>query len=115
MNKITALIQVTKLNDAKNALIERGVLGLTITSVQGYGRQRGHGATHLSYRNNTKVVEFQAKVRLEVVVSEELTAEVVEAIVKSCQTGSIGDGKIFISPVTQAVRIRTQDQDDAAL
>ncbi|KKI99176.1 P-II family nitrogen regulator [Prochlorothrix hollandica] len=112
MNRITAVIRLSKLNDVKNALVRGGVLGMTITEVQGYGRQKGQTA---SYRGAKQAVEFQRKMRLEVMVTSEQTDTIVETIVKAGQTGEIGDGKIFVAPITQTIRIRTEEQGDDAL
>ncbi|MEB3273582.1 MAG: P-II family nitrogen regulator [Prochlorothrix sp.] len=112
MNKITAVIRLAKLQAVQTALINCGAVGMTATEVQGYGRQRGHT---VSYRGAKQSVEFHRKLRLEVVVSAEQTQETMAAIVAASQTGEIGDGKIFVSPVEQTIRIRTQEQDEDAL
>ena len=104
MKKIEAVIKPFKLDDVKDALIEVGVHGLTVTEVKGYGRQRGH--TEM-YKGAEYVVDFLPKVKIEVVLKDELLDRAVEAIQKAARTGRIGDGKIFISNVEEAIRIRT--------
>lgn len=112
MNKITAVIRLDKLQDVQTALIKSGVVGMTATEVQGYGRQRGHTA---SYRGAKQAVEFHRKVRLEVVVTGEQTQHTIAVIVTAGQTGVIGDGKIFVSPIQRTIRIRTEEQDEDAI
>ncbi|MET1754287.1 MULTISPECIES: P-II family nitrogen regulator [Novosphingobium] len=112
MKKIEAIIKPFKLDEVKEALHEVGVSGITVTEAKGFGRQKGH--TEL-YRGAEYVVDFLPKVRLEVVVPDQLAERVVEAITEAAQTGRIGDGKIFVVPVETAVRIRTGERDDAAL
>jgi nitrogen regulatory protein P-II 2 len=112
MKVVTAIIKPFKLDDVRAALTELGVSGLTVSEVKGFGRQRGH--TEL-YRGAEYVVDFVPKTRIEVVVREALTDQVIEAIIKSAQTGKVGDGKIFISNVSKVIRIRTGETDDAAL
>ncbi len=112
MKKIEAIIKPFKLDEVKDALQEVGVSGITVTEAKGFGRQKGH--TEL-YRGAEYVVDFLPKVKLEIVVPDSLADQVVEAIVGAAQTGRIGDGKIFVSDITTAVRIRTGEQDDAAL
>ena len=96
----------------REALAEIGVTGLTVTEVKGFGRQKGH--TEL-YRGAEYVVDFLPKVKVEVVVPDDRLDSVTEAIVKAARTGKIGDGKIFVSPIEHAIRIRTGEQDDAAV
>jgi nitrogen regulatory protein P-II 2 len=104
MKLITAVIKPFKLDDVRIALSEVGVQGMTVTEVKGFGRQKGH--TEL-YRGAEYVVDFLPKVKLELAVSSDMVDKVVEAITKAAQTGKIGDGKIFIQPLEQIVRIRT--------
>ncbi len=104
MNKIEAIIKPFKLDDVKAAVHELGVQGLTLTEVRGFGRQKGHTEV---YRGAEYVVDFLPKLKLEIVVTEAQTSEVLEAIVTAASTGKIGDGKIFVLPVGEAVRIRT--------
>lgn len=104
MKKIEAIIKPFKLEDVKEALSEIGVQGMTVTEVKGFGRQKGH--TEI-YRGSEYTVDFLPKVKLEIVVDDERLDEVVDTIVKSANTGKIGDGKVFVSTVEQAVRIRT--------
>ena len=112
MKKIEAVIKPFKLDEVREALSEVGITGLTVTEVKGFGRQKGH--TEL-YRGAEYVVDFLPKVRLEVVVQDNRVEEVLESIIKSARTGKIGDGKIFVLPVEQVVRIRTGETDDAAI
>ncbi|MGA8864171.1 MAG: P-II family nitrogen regulator [Gallionella sp.] len=112
MKKIEAVIKPFKLDDVREALSEVGISGLTVTEVKGFGRQKGH--TEL-YRGAEYVVDFLPKIKIEVVVSTELLETAIDAIVKSAHTGKIGDGKIFVTPVEQVVRIRTGETDEAAL
>ena len=112
MKKIEAIIKPFKLDDVKDALGQIGVQGLTVGEVKGFGRQKGH--TEL-YRGAEYVVDFLPKVKLEVVVADDLAEKVVATVAEAAFTGRIGDGKIFVIPVEQAVRIRTGDRDDAAL
>ncbi len=112
MKKIEAIIKPFKLDEVKEALHEVGVSGITVTEAKGFGRQKGH--TEL-YRGAEYVVDFLPKVKLEVVVEDGLTDNVVEAIASAAQTGRIGDGKIFVSPVEMALRIRTGERDGDAV
>ena len=112
MKQVTAIIKPFKLDEVREALAEVGVNGLTVTEVKGFGRQKGH--TEL-YRGAEYVVDFLPKIRVEMVVVDGAVDGVIEAIVKAARTGKIGDGKIFVSPVEQAVRIRTGESGDAAL
>ena len=104
MKKIEAIIKPFKLDDVREALSEIGITGMTVTEVKGFGRQKGH--TEL-YRGAEYVVDFLPKVRLDLVVREDQVERAIEAISKSARTGKIGDGKIFVYPVEQVVRIRT--------
>jgi nitrogen regulatory protein P-II 1 len=112
VKQVTAIIKPFKLDEVREALAEVGVNGLTVTEVKGFGRQKGH--TEL-YRGAEYVVDFLPKIRVEMVVVDGAVDSVIEAIVKAARTGKIGDGKIFVSSVEQAVRIRTGESGDAAL
>jgi nitrogen regulatory protein PII len=112
MKKVEAVIKPFKLDDVKDALHEAGVSGITVTEVKGFGRQKGH--TEL-YRGAEYVIDFLPKVKVEVVVEDSLVDNVVEAIAAAAKTGRIGDGKIFVSPIEQAVRIRTGDKGEDAI
>ena len=112
MKKIEAIIKPFKLDEVREALSELGVSGLTVTEVKGFGRQKGH--TEL-YRGAEYVVDFLPKIKIEIVVSAAMLDGAIEAIVKAARTGKIGDGKIFITPVEQVIRIRTGETDDAAI
>jgi len=113
MKKIEAIIKPFKLDDVKEALVEAGIEGMTISEVKGYGRQQGHSEL---YRGAEYVVEFIPKVKIEIVVSsQEYADKVVEAIKESAKTGKIGDGKIFVSDVSKTIRIRTDEEDEEAL
>lgn len=104
MKLITAVIKPFKLDDVRNALSEVGVQGMTVTEVKGFGRQKGH--TEL-YRGAEYVVDFLPKVKLELALDDDMVERAVEAITRAAQTGKIGDGKIFIQPVEEVIRIRT--------
>jgi nitrogen regulatory protein P-II 1 len=112
MKKIEAIIKPFKLDEVKEALADVGVLGLTVTEVKGFGRQKGH--TEL-YRGAEYVVDFLPKVKIEIVLSDELVPKALEAIERSAKTGRIGDGKIFVSTVDEVVRIRTGERGEPAL
>ncbi|HUW76480.1 MAG TPA: P-II family nitrogen regulator [Gallionella sp.] len=112
MKKIEAVIKPFKLDDVREALSEVGISGLTVTEVKGFGRQKGH--TEL-YRGAEYVVDFLPKIKIEVVVASDLLETAIDAIVKAAHTGKIGDGKIFVSPVEQVVRIRTGETNESAL
>jgi len=112
MKKIEAIIKPFKLDEVKEALHEVGIKGITVTEAKGFGRQKGH--TEL-YRGAEYVVDFLPKVRLEVVVDDALVERVVEAIATAARTGRIGDGKIFVSPVEEALRIRTGERGSDAI
>ncbi|HEX22004.1 MAG TPA: P-II family nitrogen regulator [Chromatiales bacterium] len=112
MKKIEAVIKPFKLDDVREALSEIGITGMTVTEVKGFGRQKGH--TEL-YRGAEYVVDFLPKVKLEIVVSVDRVDASIEAITTAARTGKIGDGKIFVSSVERAVRIRTGEQDNEAL
>ena len=112
MKKIEAIIKPFKLDEVKEALHEIGVSGITVTETRGFGRQKGH--TEL-YRGAEYVVDFLPKVKLEVVVADDQKDRVVEAIAVAAQTGRIGDGKIFVSPIESALRIRTGETNEDAI
>ena len=112
MKKIEAIIKPFKLDDVKEALAAAGVQGLTVSEVRGFGRQKGH--TEL-YRGAEYQVDFLPKLKVEVVVPEELAEKVTLALLESARTGRIGDGKVFVLPVDDACRIRTGERGDAAL
>ena len=112
MKKIEAIIKPFKLDEVREALSELGVSGLTVTEVKGFGRQKGH--TEL-YRGAEYVVDFLPKIKVEVVIPAALLDTAVEAIIKAAHTGKIGDGKIFISPMEQVIRIRTGETNETAL
>ncbi|MGN6154952.1 MAG: P-II family nitrogen regulator [Sphingomicrobium sp.] len=112
MKKIEAVIKPFKLDDVKDALHEIGVSGITVTEVKGFGRQKGH--TEL-YRGAEYVIDFLPKVKVEVVVEDILVENVIEAITQAARTGRIGDGKIFVIPIDEAVRIRTGDRGPDAV
>jgi nitrogen regulatory protein P-II 2 len=107
MKLVSAIIKPFKLDDVREALSEIGVQGITVTEVKGFGRQKGH--TEL-YRGAEYVVDFLPKVKIDVAIDDGLADQVIEAITKSAQTGKIGDGKIFVFNLEQAVRIRTRDR-----
>ena len=112
MKKIDAVVKPFKLDEVREALSEIGVSGLTVTEVKGFGRQKGH--TEL-YRGAEYVVDFLPKVKIEIVVADNMVEQVIESIVKAARTGKIGDGKIFVSSVEQVVRIRTGEANEAAI
>ncbi len=112
MKKIEAIIKPFKLEDVKEALKDVGVQGLTVTEVKGFGRQKGH--TEL-YRGAEYVIDFLPKIKLEIVVPEDQVVKVVEAITESAKTGKIGDGKIFIHPMDEVIRIRTGERGEDAI
>jgi nitrogen regulatory protein P-II 1 len=112
MKKIDAVVKPFKLDQVREALADVGVTGLTVSEVKGFGRQKGH--TEL-YRGAEYVVDFLPKVKIEVVVSDNMVDGVIEAIVKAARTGKIGDGKIFVTAVEQVVRIRTGETNESAV
>jgi nitrogen regulatory protein PII len=112
MKKIEAIIRPFKLDDVKEALIEEGVRGLTISEVRGYGRQKGHTET---YRGSEYRIEFVPKIKIEVVVDKDSVDKVVDAILRTAKTGQVGDGKIFISDIQDVIRIRTEESGPEAL
>jgi nitrogen regulatory protein P-II 1 len=112
MKKVEAIIKPFKLDDVKEALAELGVVGMTVTEVRGFGRQKGH--TEL-YRGSEYTVDFLPKVKIEVVVTDDRVEKVVSTIVQAAKTGSIGDGKVFVMPVGESIRIRTGERGEAAV
>jgi nitrogen regulatory protein P-II 1 len=112
MKKIEAIVKPFKLDDAKAALAAIGVQGLTVSEVQGFGRQKGHSEL---YRGAEYVVDFLPKMKIEVVVPDDLVEKVSLALAEATRTGKIGDGKVFVVPVADALRIRTGEHGDAAL
>ena len=112
MKKIEAIIKPFKMEDVKEALAEIGIEGMTVTEVKGFGRQKGH--TEI-YRGSEYTVDFLPKVKFEVVVSDDMAPKAVEAISASAKTGKIGDGKIFVLPIENAIRIRTEETGEAAI
>ncbi len=112
MKLIVAIIKPFKLEEVKEALAEIGIEGMTVTEVKGFGRQKGH--TEI-YRGSEYTVDFLPKVKIEIVVGSEVVAKTVEAIVRAAKTGKIGDGKVFVVPVEDAIRIRTDERGDAAI
>ncbi|MFP6648821.1 MAG: P-II family nitrogen regulator [Pirellulaceae bacterium] len=112
MKKVEAIIRHFKLEDVKNALAEEGIQGMTAVEVRGFGRQKGHSET---YRGTEYAVDFVPKVKLEVVCDDDVLQKVVDTILHTAQTGQIGDGKIFVSELTNAIRIRTGEMGNDAL
>ena len=112
MKKIEAIIKPFKMEDVKEALTEIGVEGMTVSEVKGFGRQKGH--TEI-YRGSEYTVDFLPKVKLEIVISEDRVQRAVDAIVQSARTGKIGDGKVFILPIEEAIRIRTEERGETAI
>jgi nitrogen regulatory protein P-II 1 len=112
LKKVEAIIKPFKLDEVKEALNEIGIQGITISEVKGFGRQKGH--TEL-YRGAEYVVDFIPKIKMEIIVSDEVVGKVVETIAQAAKTGRIGDGKIFVTPVEEVVRIRTGERGEEAL
>ena len=112
MKKIEAIIKPFKMEDVKEALAEAGIEGMTVSEVKGYGRQKGH--TEI-YRGSEYTVDFLPKVKFEVVVADDRVAKVVASIVAAAKTGKIGDGKVFVTPIEDAIRIRTEERGDSAI
>lgn len=112
LKKIEAIIRPFKLDEVKEALLELGVRGMTITEVRGYGRQKGHKET---YRGNEYEIEFVPKIKIELVVEDNIAEKSIEAILKIAKTGQVGDGKIFVSEISDAIRIRTDESGIEAL
>lgn len=112
MKKIEAIIKPFKLEDVKEALIESGIAGMTVSDVKGYGRQQGHSEL---YRGAEYIVDFLAKIKIEVIVNDDDVDSTITAIVESAKTGKIGDGKIFVTPVEDVIRIRTEQRGSEAV
>ena len=112
MKLITAIIKPFKLEDVKEALSKVGVEGMTVTEVKGFGRQKGH--TEI-YRGSEYTVDFLPKVKIEIAVADEVVTKVVAAIIAGAKTGKIGDGKVFVTPLEQVIRIRTEEAGESAL
>ncbi|HUE36956.1 MAG TPA: P-II family nitrogen regulator [Candidatus Acidoferrum sp.] len=112
MKKIDAIIKPFKLQEVKDALSEIGIHGMTVTEVKGFGRQKGH--TEI-YRGSEYTVDFLPKVKIEMVLPDNLAQQAIDTIIKAAKTGKIGDGKIFVTAITEAHRIRTGERDDAAV
>jgi len=112
MKKIEAIIRPFKLDEVKEALVEEGIRGLTISEVRGYGRQKGHTET---YRGSEYQIEFIPKIKIEIVVDDDLLDKVVDAILRTAKTGQVGDGKIFIYDIQDVIRIRTEESGSQAL
>ncbi len=112
MKKLEAIIKPFKLNDVKDALHELGLQGMTVTEVKGFGRQKGH--TEI-YRGSEYTVDFLPKLKIEMILSDALVSPAIDAVVKAAKTGKIGDGKVFVFPVEEAVRIRTDERGDKAI
>lgn len=112
LKKIEAIIKPFKLEEVKEALTEVGIEGMTVTEVKGFGRQKGH--TEI-YRGSEYTVDFLPKVKLEIILGEALVDKAIAAILKGAKTGKIGDGKIFVLPVDEAIRIRTEDKGEKAV
>ena len=112
MKKIEAIIKPFKLEEVKDALADLGIEGMTVSEVKGFGRQKGH--TEI-YRGSEYTVDFLPKVRIDTVLPDHLVPQAVEAIIKAAKTGKIGDGKVFVSPVEEAYRIRTEERGESAV
>ncbi|MGA1932975.1 P-II family nitrogen regulator [Arcobacter sp. YIC-464] len=112
MKKIDVIIKPFKLEDVKDALVEAGITGMTVTDVKGYGRQQGHSEL---YRGAEYVVDFLPKIKIEMVVAEDMVDVAIKAITESAKTGKIGDGKIFVSSLDDVVRIRTEERGADAI
>ena len=112
MKKIEAIVKPFKLEEVKDALGEVGITGMTVSEVKGFGRQKGH--TEI-YRGSEYTVDFLPKIKIELVLSDSQTDDAVAVIVKSARTGKIGDGKVFVSDITEAIRIRTEEKGESAV
>jgi nitrogen regulatory protein P-II 1 len=112
MKLIVAIIKPFKLEEVKDALAEIGIEGMTVTEVKGFGRQKGHSE---NYRGSEYTVDFLPKIKIEIAIGDDLANPTVEAITKAAKTGKIGDGKIFIIPLTDVIRVRTEERGDAAV
>ena len=112
MKKVTAMIKPFKLDDVREALSDLGIQGMTVTEVKGFGRQKGHTEV---YRGAEYAVDFLPKVQIDLVVSDDIVERVTEAIIGAAHTGKVGDGKIFVTPVEEAIRIRTGERGNDAI
>lgn len=112
MKKIEAIIRPFKLDDVKEALLEQGIRGMTVSEVRGYGRQKGHKET---YRGSEYQIEFVPKIKVELILEDSKAEKAIESILNAAKTGKVGDGKIFISEVADAIRIRTEESGSEAL
>jgi len=112
MKKIEAIIKPFKLDEVRQALVEQGIQGMTVTEVKGFGRQKGQTEV---YRGAEYVVSFLPKVKLEVAVSDQQASKVIDTIIQAAKTGNIGDGKIFVSPLSDVIRIRTSERGESAV
>ncbi len=112
MKKVEAIIRPFKLDEVKEALVEEGIKGLTISEVRGYGRQKGHTET---YRGSEYQIEFIPKIKIEIVVDDSMLNKVIDAILRTAKTGQVGDGKIFISDIQDVIRIRTEESGNQAV
>jgi nitrogen regulatory protein PII len=112
MKKVEAIIKPFKMEDVKDALLEAGIEGMTVTEVKGFGRQKGH--TEI-YRGSEYTVDFLPKVKFEIVLEDGNVQAAVDAIIKAARTGKIGDGKVFVLPIEEAIRIRTEERGAAAI
>jgi nitrogen regulatory protein PII len=112
MKMVSAVIKPFKLDDVRSALADLGVSGMTVTEVRGFGRQKGHTET---YRGAEYVVDFMPKSHVMVVVRDDMVDPVIDAIIAAAKTGKVGDGKVFVTPIARSIRIRTGEEDDAAL
>ncbi|TCP06936.1 P-II family nitrogen regulator [Uruburuella suis] len=112
MKKVTAMIKPFKLDDVREALSDIGIQGMTVTEVKGFGRQKGHTEV---YRGAEYAVDFLPKIQIDIVLSDDQIERVIEVIIETARTGKVGDGKIFISPVDQVIRIRTGETGDVAV
>jgi nitrogen regulatory protein PII len=118
MNLVLAIIQPSKLDAVKEALVKLGIQGMTVTGAKGFGRQKGRPLAFLGLldmEHKPFTIDFVPKVRIEIVVNDDIVDAVVDTIVATAKTGTIGDGKLFVIPVSRAVRIRTSEEDEAAL
>lgn len=112
MKKIEAIVRPFKLEDVKEALLDEGFKGMTITEVRGFGRQKGHTEV---YRGSEYRIEYVPKIKIELVVKNELADKAINTIIKAAKTGQIGDGKIFVSDISEVIRIRTEESGDSAI
>ena len=112
MKKVEAIIRTHKLDDVKSALVEAGIEGMTVVEVRGFGRQKGH--TEM-YRGTEYAVDFVPKAKLEIILADEKLQVAIDAVLKTAQTGNVGDGKIFVSDISEAIRIRTEETGTEAL